>query len=126
VSCRIHDRVDCVLEDDLLRGVFDALLGKPAAMREAPVAVPAEDAPVTKQKRQNLPALLAQIGRRLTRPHQVPNRRMDTSGTHIGVSSPARSNRASLTASRRLVLIRSPGFLGRSDGATTVQSWPSA
>jgi hypothetical protein len=44
------------------------------------------------------------------------------SGTHTAVSSPARNSRAKVTASRRLVLIRSPGFFGISDGATTVQS----
>ena len=39
-------------------------------------------------------------------------------------SSPARSSLASATASRRLVLTRSPGFLGIGDGATTVHSNP--
>jgi hypothetical protein len=41
-----------------------------------------------------------------------------------GVSSPARRSRARLSASRRLVLTRSPGFLGTSDGATTTHECP--
>ncbi len=41
------------------------------------------------------------------------------------VSSPARCSRASFTASRRSVLIRSPGRLGISDGATKTQLWPA-
>jgi hypothetical protein len=45
--------------------------------------------------------------------------------THTAVSSPARCNLASVVASRRLVFTRSPGRLGISDGATTLQSWPS-
>ena len=44
------------------------------------------------------------------------------SGTHTAVRSPARSCRASDSASRRLVFTRSPGFCGISDGATTMQS----
>jgi hypothetical protein len=48
------------------------------------------------------------------------------SGTHIAVSSPARSSRARVTVSRRLVLTRSLGLFGISDGATTVHSCPSS
>src|SRR5215207_9529438 len=48
------------------------------------------------------------------------------SGTHTAVSSPARCSRASVTASRRLVLTRLPARNGTSEGATTVQSWPRA
>ena len=47
------------------------------------------------------------------------------SGTHTGVSSLARCSRARLTASRRSVLIRSPGLRGISDGATTTQPCPA-
>ncbi len=42
------------------------------------------------------------------------------------VSSPARCSRASVTASRRFVLIRSPDRFGIRAGATTMHSWPSA
>jgi hypothetical protein len=41
-------------------------------------------------------------------------------------SSPARCRRASVTTSRRFVLIRSPARFGISAGATIIQSWPSA
>jgi hypothetical protein len=42
-----------------------------------------------------------------------------------GISSPARCSLAIVVASRRLVLTRSSGRLGISDGATTRQSWLS-
>ena len=42
-----------------------------------------------------------------------------SSGTHTAVRSPLRSACDSLLASRRSVLIRSPGLFGISDGATT-------
>ena len=42
----------------------------------------------------------------------------------LPVSSPARCSRASVTASRRFVLTRSPGRFGIRAGATTMQSWP--
>ena len=48
------------------------------------------------------------------------------SGVQISVSSRARNNRASFSASRRFVLIRSPGLRGIKDGAMTAHSWPSA
>jgi hypothetical protein len=47
-----------------------------------------------------------------------------SAGTHIAVSSPARDGLAKLVASRRFVFTRSPGFLGISEGATTMHSWP--
>jgi hypothetical protein len=42
-----------------------------------------------------------------------------SSGTQIGVNSPALSRRARRSASRLSVLIRSPGRTGISEGATT-------
>ena len=44
--------------------------------------------------------------------------------THTGVSSPARYIRTSFTASRRSVLIRSPGLRGTNAGAITTQAMP--
>ena len=49
-----------------------------------------------------------------------------TSGTHTAVNSPARASRASMMASRRSVLTRSPERLGIDDGATTSQARPCA
>jgi hypothetical protein len=43
------------------------------------------------------------------------------SGTPTGVNSLVRNSRANVTASRRLVLTRSPGFFGIKEGATTLQ-----
>ena len=47
-----------------------------------------------------------------------------SSGTQTAVSSPARRRRASCVASRLLVLTRSPGLRGISEGATTVHWCP--
>ena len=47
------------------------------------------------------------------------------SGTQTGVRSPLRKLRASFSASRRSVLMRSPAFIGTSVGATTTQLTPS-
>lgn len=46
------------------------------------------------------------------------------SGTHTGVNSPLRYNRASFFASRLSVFTRSPGRTGTSVGATTTQATP--
>jgi hypothetical protein len=43
--------------------------------------------------------------------------------TELGVP-PERIRRASVRASRRVVVPRSPAFLGMKEGATTQQSWP--
>jgi hypothetical protein len=84
----VFDRVDAILEDDLLRDVLEALCGEPAMVRPAPMFDAGKDPAATKQKRRHLLALPAQIGRRrFTRPHQVANRLVDRSGTHTGVSS---------------------------------------
>ena len=45
-------------------------------------------------------------------------------GTETGVRSPERLRRASVMASRRWVVTRSPGFWGLKEGATTPQTWP--
>jgi hypothetical protein len=78
---------------------------------------------MTKQERQQLLTFRAHIRCRcLACPTEVTDCLWTASGTHIDVNSPARNNRANVSASRRLVLIRSPGFRGISEGATTVQS----
>jgi len=56
-----------------------------------------------------------QITGSLRASHPAPN---------TGVNSPPRRSLARLTASRRLVLTRSPGFLGINEGATAVQAYP--
>jgi hypothetical protein len=45
-------------------------------------------------------------------------------GTETGVRSPERLRRASVSASRRLVWTRSPGFGGMNEGAITQQTCP--
>jgi hypothetical protein len=61
---------------------------------------------------EQLPALTAQIIRcHLPHPHKVTDRFMNRVPTH-GDKLAARCSRASVTASRRLVLTRSPGRFG--------------
>ncbi|MBN3785975.1 hypothetical protein G3N94_03555 [Burkholderia sp. Ac-20353] len=50
------------------------------------------------------------------------NASSSTLGTYTADRSPARSDRASFTASRRSVLMHSPGFPGINDGAPTMHS----
>ena len=115
----ILDRIDPVLEDDLLRRVLELLIGQPATMRQGPMPTAVEDAAVAQQKRQQLLALAAKVlGRRRAGANQVTHRFMGGIGhTHRGQLA-GRSSRANVTASRRLVLIRSPGFFGINEGAT--------
>src|SRR5215218_8635833 len=68
------------------------------------------------------PTSLAAAARARTRPRIAS---WAVSGTQTAVSSPARRSRARLTASRRLILTRSLGLLGISEGATTTPAWPS-
>jgi len=49
---RVFDRVDALLEDDLLRWMLEALPGGPAPMRQSPVTACAVDASVPQQERQ--------------------------------------------------------------------------
>ena len=47
-----------------------------------------------------------------------------TVGTSTGVRAPERIRRASVMASRRVVVTRSPGFVESKEGATTQQPCP--
>ena len=99
---------------------------QPRHMRPGPGSLAGKMPAEPQQQRQNLLAFRLEIvDRGLARPHQIPHRFVPRSGTQTAVSSPARNSLARLTASRRLVFTRSPGFLGISDGATTTHSWPS-
>ena len=92
-------------------------------MGQAPMLAAAEHPTMTKQERQQLLSFLARSAAAASRARPRSRTASWTaSGTQTDVNSPARNNRASVTASRRLVLIRSPGFRGISEGATTVQS----
>src|SRR5579883_1333760 len=70
-----------------------------------------------------LPSTRIAVARALTRSRMAS---CAASGTQTAVSSPARCSLASITASRRSVLTRSPAFIGISEGATTMQSCPSS
>src|SRR5512144_3076477 len=74
----ILDRIDGVLEDDLLRRVLELLAGEPTPMGQAPMLAAAEHPTMTKQERQQLLSFLAQIRCRcLARPAEVTNRLVD-------------------------------------------------
>src|SRR6516162_9970907 len=99
------------------------LLRQPAQMRLGPMLASTVDPSVAQQKRQQLLVLAAKILRcSRVRPDKIADRFVHRSGTQTGVRSPARNSRASVTASRRLVLTRSPGRFGTNEGATTMQS----
>ena len=51
---RIFDRVDPFLKDDLLRGMFELLAGKPTPMRQRPMAASAVNPTVPQQKGKQL------------------------------------------------------------------------
>ena len=123
----IFDRIDPFLKDDLLRNVIELLTGEPAPMRQRPVAAAAVDPIVPEQEGKKLLALPPKIvSRGLTGANKVPDRFMSRIGRPDPCQLPARCRRASVTASRRFVLIRSPARFGISAGATTKQSCPSA
>ena len=58
---RIFDRVDPFLKDDLLRGMFELLAGKPAPMRQRPMAASAVNPAVPQQEGKQLLALATKI-----------------------------------------------------------------
>ena len=117
--------IDCVyriLENDLLSRVIELLLRQPTQMRPAPMLAAAEDPPMAQQKRQQLLTLAARSCDAASRARMRSRTASCTvSGTQTDVNSPARNSRASVTASRRLVLTRSPGFFGIKVGATPLQ-----
>src|ERR1700744_2501667 len=114
----------------MLCRMLEALPSKPPPMSDGPVLAAVEDAAVTEKKSHQLLAFLPQIFCCcLACPRQVANGFMDRirhpyRGQFAGSMQPCQHH--GITASRRLVLTRSPGFFGMSDGATTAQSWPSA
>src|SRR6266436_5924487 len=82
--------------------------------------------PEPKHERGDLLAVAFEVfSRCLTGAREISHPSCRSSGTQTAVSSPARDSLASPTASRRFVFTRSPGFFGMSEGAATMQSWPS-
>ncbi len=72
---RIFDRVDLFLKDDLLRGMFELLVGKPAPMRQGPRAASAVNPAVPRQEGKQLLALATKIvSRDLAGPHKIADR----------------------------------------------------
>jgi hypothetical protein len=63
---------------------------------------------------------------RCARPDQIPHSLMGRIRNPNGGQFDGAGSFASITASRRSVLIRSPAFIGISEGATTTHSWPRA
>lgn len=122
----ILDCMDIVLEDDLLCRMIKAHRGEPPSIGQGPRANPVINLVVAQQKALQMLTRLRQPSHRCRpRAHQIAHRFMSSVGIQIGVSSPARCSFASIKASRRSVLIRSPAFIGISDGGTTMQSCPN-
>ena len=117
--------MDVVLQHDLLCRMIEAHRGQPASIGQGPGANSAVDPVMAQQKALQMLPRLGQyptaVARARTRSRIAS---CAASGIQIGVSSPARCSLASISASRRSVLTRSPAFIGISDGATTTQSCP--
>ena len=70
-------RVDVILEDDLLSGMFELLIGKPALMSGAPGLPAREDAAMAQEKGLQLLTLPAQIcAGSLSCAHEIMHRLM--------------------------------------------------
>ena len=96
-------------------------------MRQRPMAAAAVNPAVPEQEGEKLLAFSPKIvRRRLAGAHKIAHRLMSRIGRPHACQSPARCRRASVTASRRFVLMRSPDRFGIRAGATTMQSWPRA
>ena len=103
---RIFDRVDAFLKDDLLRGMVELLTGKPAPMRQRPVAASAVDATVPEQEGKKLLALSPKIvSRRLASARQIPDCLMSRVGRPDPCQFAGTVQTRSVTASRRFVLL---------------------
>jgi hypothetical protein len=94
----IVDRVDPFLKDDLLRGMLELLAGKPASVRQRPVAAATVNPAVPQQEGKQLLAFAAKVvlaaSRDLIRSRTAS---CAASGAQTLVSSPARCSRASVT-----------------------------
>jgi hypothetical protein len=78
----VGDGIDRLLKDDLLRGMFEGLLGKPAPVRQCPMTGTAVNPAMAQQEWQQLLALAAPIvGRRFAGPNQIAYDSCVASGT---------------------------------------------
>ena len=119
------DRANLFLEHDLLGWSRTDHLAEPAQVGGAPGS-PARIADIVPQEQRFEPELggLEIADGIVTGAAQVPDGFILNLGTWTGVRSPERISRASVMASRRLVLTRFPGLVGINEGATTQPTWP--
>ena len=105
-------------------------VGQPTSLSQRRGAGPQGARPAERiacRRRKALSRHLAALRARMASSRARHTSRMASSsplGTWTGVRSPERSSRASLRASRRVILTRSPGLVGSNEGATTQQTWP--
>src|SRR5262245_44416155 len=112
-----------LFECDVLLAMLELLRHQPPHMGWPPRLLARINASQPQHQRRDLLAIALQILLRgLTGARRSRIASCRSSGSHT--SSPARDSLARLTASRRFVFTRSPGFFGTSDGATTKHSWP--
>jgi len=116
---------DVILQHDLLRRMLETHRGQPAPIGLGPGTSPAVDPVMPQQKPlQMLPRFGQHPPSRHSRPHQVAHCFVR------GIEDPDRGQLAgavqlaSIIASRRSVLTRSPDFIGIGEGATTMQLRP--
>ena len=121
------DGRDAIFQHDVMRRVFELQSGQPAPVHQRPgrpVIMMAMAQQEAGQLLARLPHRLRTAARRARTRSRIAS--WAGSGTQTGVSSPARCSLARLIASRRSVLIRSPGLRGINDGATTTHSCPAS
>ena len=103
--------VDIVLQDQLLGRVVEAQRRQPAAVGQRPSLLSGVDAAMPQQE----PCRVTRLANTLTAVARARIRSLmaswASSGVQTAVNSPARCSLASIAASRRSVLIRSPAFI---------------
>src|SRR5712675_2202620 len=115
-----------LFERNTLLAMLELLQHEPIHVGRPPRLLARIMSPEPKHERGDLLALAFEVFPRcLTGAREIAHRLMPLVGHPDRGDSPARDSLARPTASRRFVFTRSPGFFGISEGAATMQSWPS-
>ena len=116
---------DAVFQHDVMRRLLESQSGHPATVHQCPRRPIVVTAMTQEKARELLTGLAQAADGRKTRAHKIVDRLMSLirnphSGQFTGAMQPGE-----VIASRRSVLIRSPGLRGINDGATTTQPCPA-
>jgi hypothetical protein len=120
------DGRDAVFQHDVMHRLLEPQSGQPATVHQRPGRPMVVMAMAQQEAGELLTRLTQAAHRRQTGAHQIADRLVRLIPDPDRVSSPARCSLARLIASRRSVLIRSPGLRGISDGATTTHACPAS